>query len=200
MEANTLEAWEEFVREAHGVVASTVFKALARWRTPQRDQVEDLVQDTFLKLCAGNFSLLRRFRSDRQEPLVAYIRTIAASVVSDAQRSRAARKRGWGDEPIGLDEIHDAAEPRSSVAAIEREMLLDQVGRCLSGQVERDRHVFWLYYRHGLTSQAIAGIRAVNLTSSGVESLIRRLTTAVRKCLKIQAAGENRQTAKGNFA
>jgi RNA polymerase sigma-70 factor (ECF subfamily) len=194
---NTLELWERFIEEAHGVVASTVFRTLARWRTPQRDRVDDLVQETFLKLCANKFSLLQKFRSDRQEAFVAYLRAIAASVVSDSLRSSAAEKRGSGNEPVGLDEVFDAAEPAGSVAVIERELLLGQVDRCLSGQIERDRQVFWLYYRHGLTSRAIAEIKAVNLTSSGVESLIRRLTIAVQKCLKVRA-GDVPQTAKGN--
>jgi RNA polymerase sigma-70 factor (ECF subfamily) len=162
--------------------------------------LEDLVQDTFLKLCGNNFSLLRRFRSERPEALVAYIRTIAATVVSDAQRSRVAQKRGSGGEPVNLDDVHNAAEPAQSVKIIERDMLLSQIDKCLSGQTERDRQVFWLYYRQGLTSKGIAAIRAVELTSSGVESLIRRLTIVARKCIERRTAEEMPQTAKGNAA
>lgn len=198
--AGGLQAWEQFIREAHGLVASTVFSALSRWRNPQRDQVEDLVQETFLKLCANDFYLLRGFRSGRPEALVAYIRTITSTVVSDVQRARSAQKRGSGGETVELDDVHLAAGTTEAVEQVEREMLFHRVAQCLSTQRDRDRQVFWLYYRQGLTSHAIAAIQKVELTSSGVESLIRRLTIAVRKCLKIPAAREISPAAKGNVA
>lgn len=197
LETNRLEAWEGFVRSAHGIVASAVYRGLARSRTPLRDQVDDLVQEVFLKLCGNNFSLLRQFRSDSNEALAAYLRTIAASVVTDSQRSRAAQKRGSGDHPLALDEVHPAAEPAAPVESIDRRLLLNRIGKCLARVEERDRHVFWLYYRHGLTARAIAGIKVINLSSGGVESLIRRLTIAIRKCLKIEPVPETSQVVKG---
>ena len=197
LEAGDRNGWEEFVRGAHDIVASTVFYTLSRWQTPQKDYLEDLVQEVFLKLCADHFALLRRFRADRPEGLIAYIRTIAASVVSDAERGRTAQKRGAGDEMLPLDEVESTAVAWESEAKIEREMLLGRVGKCLQGQRERDRQVFWLYYRHGLTAHAIASIRIIDLTSSGVESLIRRLTASVRKCLRIRQDGEIPETVKG---
>jgi RNA polymerase sigma-70 factor, ECF subfamily len=199
LEADRVEAWEDFVRQAHGVIATTVFYTIARWRTPQKDLIEDLVQETFLKLCSSDFALLRRFRSDRPEALVAYIRTIASSVVADSQRSLMAQKRGAGEEPVTLDALHHVSEQRNSTEVIEREMLLKRIDRCLFGQPRRDRLVFWLYYRHGLTTQAISTLKFANLTSSGVESLIRRLTITVRRCLRISGATEPAQPAKGKF-
>jgi RNA polymerase sigma-70 factor (ECF subfamily) len=200
LEGSELKAWEDFVREAHGVVASTVLRALSRWRYPQKDQVEDLVQETFLKLCANDFYLLRRFRSDRSEALVAYLRAVTSTVVSDAQRARSAQKRGSGGEALDLDDVPHAAATTQSIEQVERDMLFSRVAECLSDQRKRDRQIFWLYYRHGLTTQAIAEIKVVELSSSGVESLIRRLTIAVRKCLKIRGAETISQTAKGNIA
>jgi RNA polymerase sigma-70 factor (ECF subfamily) len=200
LEASAPQAWEQFVRESHAMIASTVFTTLSRWATPRKDRVEDLVQETYLKLCTNDFHLLRCFRSDRPEALVAYLRTIASTVVSDAQRARSAQKRGSGGEPVDLDDVQNTAGSAESIEQIEREMLFSRVAQCLSAQKDRDRHVFWLYYRQGLTSQAIATLRIVDLSTSGVESLIRRLTIAVRKCLKISPAGDVSQTAKGNVA
>jgi hypothetical protein len=77
--------------------------------------------------------------------------------------------------------------------------LLARVDGCLSGQPRRDRLVFWLYYRHGLTSQAISSLKFASLSSSGVESLIRRLTLIVRNCLKIKSATEAMQPIKGKI-
>ena len=196
-----LESWEQFIREAHGLISATVFSSLSRWQPPQRDRVEDLVQETFLKMCADNFHLLRCFRSNRPEALVAYLRAIAATVVSDAQRARSAQKRGAANETVDLDQANLAVTDRNdSVERVERALLFRRVAECLSAQKERDRQIFWLYYRHGLSSQAIAAIEIMELTSSGVESLIRRLTIAVRKCLKISPVRKMSRAAKGNMS
>ena len=46
---------------------------------------------------------------------------------------------------------------------------------------DRDRTIFWLYYRQGLTTKAIATLPAIGLTIKGVESTLGRLTKMVRK-------------------
>ncbi len=55
---------------------------------------------------------------------------------------------------------------------------------------DRDRWIFWMYYRHGLTASAISGFDRFELTQKGVESTILRLTRQVRDCL----TGSNRST------
>jgi RNA polymerase sigma-70 factor, ECF subfamily len=64
-------------------------------------------------------------------------------------------------------------------------MLFDQINKllgdaCPPETLERDRIVFWLYYRQGYTAGEIAGLPAVALTVKGVESLLYRLTAALR--------------------
>jgi RNA polymerase sigma-70 factor (ECF subfamily) len=184
LESGRLPQWEEFVRLTHGLVASTIYYSLSRWRTPQRELVEDLVQETFLKLCADNFNLLRRFRSQSSEAFAAYLRTVAASVAADGRRRDRAQKRGSGGTALELDEARDVPASADSTGAVERTILLEHIENCLSGQKDRDQHVFWLYYRHGFTAEAISEFRSLDLSSSGVESLLRRLVTAVRKCLE----------------
>ena len=198
--SDDLRGWEEFVREAHGPIASAVFFTLARRSKPAKDRVEDLVQDTFAKLCEGRYALLRAFRSERPEALPAYIRIISARVASDAQRLRGAAKRGSAADPLELDEARHVAAVDNPAEDAERRMFLARVAECLSAHEDRDRKVFWLYYRQGLTTKAIAGLAAVELTPKGVESLIRRLTTAVRKCLNVPARREIPQALKGKNA
>jgi RNA polymerase sigma factor (sigma-70 family) len=200
LEADRIELWEGFVREAHGVIASAIVRVLSRGGRLHRDQIEDIIQETFLKLCSDDFRLLRRFRSDRPEALVAYLRTVASSVAVDAQRVGRAQKRGSGKEALVLEDVPLADATRNPIEEIERKLLFSRIGRCLAEQKDRDRHIFWLYYRHGLTSQAISAIKALELSSSGVESSIRRLTATVRKCLKLHSAGGMPQTPKGNLA
>ncbi|HUA84205.1 MAG TPA: sigma-70 family RNA polymerase sigma factor [Bryobacteraceae bacterium] len=193
-----LEAWEKFVSHAQPIIASSVFRVLARCRAPRNDLVDDLVQETFLKLCANDYHFLRRFRSAHPGALVAYLRTIASTVAVDAYRVRSAQKRGAGENCVALEDFPAVSATHDHVEQVERELLIDSIDRCLSSQKERDRSIFWLYYRQGFTADAIAAIKIIELTSSGVESLIRRLTLAVRKCLKIAAVGQISPTVKGN--
>jgi len=198
--SDDLRGWEEFVREAHGPIASAVFFTLARRSKPAKDRVEDLVQDTFAKLCEGNYSLLREFRSERPEALIVYLRTVAAHVVCDAQRARGAAKRGSAADPLELDEARHVAAVDESAEAVEHRMFLTRVDECLSAHEDRDRHIFWLYYRQGMTAKAISGLAAVGLTPKGVGSLIHRLTGGVRKCLDAPARREIPEALKGKNA
>ena len=69
---------------------------------------------------------------------------------------------------------------------MEQEILLRQIDSCLQsygeGPIqERDRTVFWLYYRQGLTAKEIAALPSTGLTVKGVESAILRLKSLVRE-------------------
>jgi RNA polymerase sigma-70 factor (ECF subfamily) len=45
---------------------------------------------------------------------------------------------------------------------------------------ERDRALFWLYYRQGYTAEEIARLPSAGLTAKGVESALRRVTVWLR--------------------
>jgi DNA-directed RNA polymerase specialized sigma24 family protein len=45
---------------------------------------------------------------------------------------------------------------------------------------ERDRALFWLYYRQGLTAEEIARLSGAGLTAKGVESALRRVAKWLR--------------------
>jgi RNA polymerase sigma-70 factor (ECF subfamily) len=66
---------------------------------------------------------------------------------------------------------------------VEDKILLREI-EDLIGQIaekERDKVVFLLYYRQGLTAKKIAGIPGIELSEKGVESCLHRLTERVRK-------------------
>jgi len=78
------------------------------------------------------------------------------------------------------------SEAGATAKSSERGILLQQIdahlGRLAVGQnLERDRRVFWLYYRVGLTANAIASLPAIGLSTKGVESTILRLTRLLRQ-------------------
>jgi RNA polymerase sigma-70 factor (ECF subfamily) len=71
-----------------------------------------------------------------------------------------------------------------SAARIEQSALYAQLDEKLRSAPEsigeRDRALFWLYYRQGYTAEEIARISAAGLTAKGVESALRRVTAWLR--------------------
>lgn len=184
---SAVRAWELFAERIHGLIAGAVVRTVRQFGvTPTRELVDDLVQDTYVKLCADNVAALRRFRGARPEALVAYLRAVAFNATRDHLRAAFADKRGAGQVVAPGDEVlAQVADARAEQASTERHILLEQIDRWLRAgsdpeMADRDRWVFWLYYRHGMTARAIAGIQAVGLSPKGVESVIHRLTRAVR--------------------
>lgn len=182
------ERWEIFVSRIHGLIAGMVARTLRQsGAAPSPERVDDLVQDTYVKLCEHNLAALRRFRGNRPEALVAYLRTVACSVTRDHLRASVTEKRGSGrvdalDDQVAAHVVQLRADPASP----DRQILFTQIDRWLAsdahaGATRRDRWIFWLYYRYGLTTRAIAEIPAVGLSAKGVESTIFRLTRAVRE-------------------
>lgn len=179
--------WERFVLRIHGLIAGAVWRTLRQTATaPPCGLVDDLVQDTYVKLCADNLAALRRFRGGRPEALVAYLRAVACSVTCDYMRAEAAEKRGAGRVEALDTGTAALADPRSTAEPLDRQLLFAQLDRWLTTNGDattgrRDRWIFWLYYRHGLTARAIAAIPVVGLSAKGVESTIHRLTRAARE-------------------
>jgi RNA polymerase sigma factor (sigma-70 family) len=184
--------WEAFIDLAQPVIATAVFRTLRRWNRTDRALADDLIQDTFAKLCAADFRVLRNFRGQDSTALHAYLRVIAASVVTDRLRAEQAR-------PVSLDDPDEAPVLADETTArdIERNLLLDRIEKCLEGQKQRDRWIFWLYHRHGFTPKVIAAL-AGGLGTSGVETLLYRLTRAVADCVK--KSGNFRINLEGGLA
>ena len=57
-----------------------------------------------------------------------------------------------------------------------------------SSAYARDRAIFWLYYKQGLSAKAIAGIRTIGLSVKGVESTIGRMVRLLRQKMNEGAA------------
>jgi DNA-directed RNA polymerase specialized sigma24 family protein len=119
-------------------------------------------------------------------------------VAHDYFKSLHSQKRGSG---VKAQSIEDA-EPRAhswslgGPDAMEREILLKEVDRCLETctagpDQDRDRLIFWLHFQQGLSANAIAGLPTIDLTTKGVESAISRLSRQVRE----QVAGLRLQTS-----
>lgn len=153
--------------------------------------VDDLLQETYLKLCVDKCRVLLEFaRQHSDEAVLAYIKTIAINVVHDHFKSLHSQKRGAGE----TDQLQDGFDPAAQSGsfggpeAMEHKVFLQQVHQqlqnCAAGSnQERDCLIFWFYYLQGMSAKAIAALATIKLTAKGVEAVIFRLTRCVRKHL-----------------
>jgi RNA polymerase sigma-70 factor, ECF subfamily len=187
-QSNDAASWEEFVSRFHRAISLSIIRTAYHWNQVSQHMVDDLVQETYLKLCADQCRLLHAFAQDHPEAVEGYIKMIATNVARDHFKARHSQKRGAGHDQESLSELDVRTDPNSegSPETMERHVLLHQIDECLANcasgpDVERDRTIFWLYYRQGMSAKAIAALPTVGLSSKGVESAILRLTRLVRE-------------------
>jgi RNA polymerase sigma-70 factor (ECF subfamily) len=184
-------AWTEFVRRFQPLIAGVVFRVARRWGEGTPQVVDDLVQETYLKLCVERLSVLKKFESTHKDAIYGYIKVFAANLASDHFKRLHAKKRGGGTAVASEDDIGSGRSPSNlNAAVLERAILLRQVDTCLRAVAsgpgcERDRRIFWLYYRVGLPASEIAALSTIGLSTKGVESTILRLTRQVRERLMV---------------
>ncbi len=181
-------AWEEFVRRFHRLIATVVLRVARRWDAgPSPNVIDDLVQDTYLKLCADNCQMLRNFQPRHPDAFYGYLKVVAANLARDHFKAQMSAKRGAGVVTVTDDSALDpTTTPRAPEEDPERRILLKEVYAALHRRVQgphlqRDLQVFRLYYREGLTATAIAALPFIGLSAKGVESTILRLTRMLRE-------------------
>lgn len=179
------DAWDEFVRRIQPVIATTVIRTARSWTELSRALIDDLVQETYLKLCAEQCRLLRDFRKQHEGSFLGFLKVVTANVVRDHFKAAVAVKRGSGVVGASLSEP-GTEEPHSEKnSGPEHAVLISQIHEwlCRNTDNDRDRLVFWLYYRGGLTARDIASVPGIALSTKGVESVLWRLTSGLRTLL-----------------
>ncbi|MGC2400927.1 MAG: sigma-70 family RNA polymerase sigma factor [Acidobacteriaceae bacterium] len=185
--SRSADAWEEFIRRFHRLIATVILRTAARLGDSSRQTVDDLIQETYLKLCTDNFRILRNFQQQRPDAFIGYVKVVAANVVRDHFKSSYSLKRGSGHiEQLAQDFVPLAADGSDgSQQSIERTVLIEEINRfleiCVPGpDQERNTQIFWLHYRAGLSARAIADLPGIMLTTKGIESIILRITRELR--------------------
>lgn len=198
-----IAAWEEFARRFHRLIAKTVLRTAARFGDASTSTVDDLIQETYLKFCAGNSRILIDFKHRHPDAFVGYLQVLAANVVRDHFKSAYSKKRGANQvESISEDFTPPAkVNGEGSPGSIERGVLIGEVrgylDLCIVGRDQnRNRRIFWLYYRAGLSAAAISVLPGIGLTTKGVESLILRMTKEVRERMAAQKTGRTRNATR----
>jgi RNA polymerase sigma-70 factor (ECF subfamily) len=76
-------AWNDFVRRFQPLIASVAGRRARRWGEPSLDVLDDLIQETFLKLCADRRTLLQKFQPENPDAIFGYIKVLTANLVHD---------------------------------------------------------------------------------------------------------------------
>jgi RNA polymerase sigma-70 factor (ECF subfamily) len=181
--------WAQFVRVVSPVIALAARRVSAVWGDPSNATVSEIVQEVFLKLCEDDRRILRECEDRGNDSFLKLLRMITASVGTDHFRRTRAEKRGGRNQAVPLEPHISADEVSDSRAtdAVEWPSLIAQLDGLLKLHPKtvsaRDRYLFWLYYRQGLTAEAISRIPAIGLSSKGVESALQRLTRLLRETI-----------------
>ena len=186
------EAWEEFVSRVGRPISLTVMRTASLWGEPSRALVEDLTQVTYLKLWEDGCRLLRDFAIQHPEAILGYIKKTAANATHDYFKHGHSQSSGGGQPHVSTNDVDLEAgkEVHGSQEKIAFEIFLNEIDdhlkRTLTGpDQERDRMIFWLYFRQGMSTKEIASLPAIGLSTKGVGSVIERL----KHCIREQIAG-----------
>ena len=169
------------------MIAAAVLRTASHWGEPSRPLLDDLIQDTYLKLCENGSRLLRSFQPRREDSIYGFLKVVAANIVHDHFKSALAVKRGAGQMEAILERIQMEPERAGSDSfdAVSQRLQLEQLDKVLTqltaGKDQaRKRTIFWLRHRQGLTASEIASIPSIGLTTEGVESVLMRLAAMIR--------------------
>ena len=179
------EQWHEFVRRTQPLIASVIINTVRRWKTPAPSLVDDLIQDTYLKLFANDKKALRAIKNEYENTIFGYLKVIASNVVRDHFR-----------QPVNkADEIElsDAVLPpgpqdRERLEFLHKKEEIKGILETLSSSdtYDRDVSIFWFFYEQGYTAKEISLLPAVGLTVKGVEAVLFRLARHVREKLGLK--------------
>jgi RNA polymerase sigma-70 factor (ECF subfamily) len=136
-------AWDAFVRRYAGLVAAAV-RTIAR----EPNEVEDLAQEVFLRLCKDDFRLLRSYDPARAG-LSTWITIVARSTARDAVRRR---------RPVAVP-IDAVAEARLAVDPVEPTRKLKLPEALLS---PRQREILTMLYDREMEVAEVAATLGID--------------------------------------
>lgn len=207
-EGNDGAAWDEFVSRFHRPICVSIIRTACQWGEIPQEVVDDLVQDTYLKLCTSKCRQLLEFAAQHPDAILGYVKTIAVNVAHDHFKSTHSQKRGSGEVIQIMEDAEPKAAPshQSGQEAMEREVLFKQIDECIESCLEgpdrdRDRTIFWLYYQQGMTAKDIASLPTIGLSAKGIESVIVRVTRLLReRVVGLQMEIRSKATGEEGFS
>ena len=174
-------AWTEFRRRTRPTIRGGCAATLKQHATD--DLLNDLEQDAYAKLIANDYRVLRNLVWHDENSIFKYVKAVARNVAFDWLR----RPR-WDPEPI------DSISLVAREVRPDHKIRLDEIDKCLlswtsNENLERDRAMFWLYFRYGFTAKQIARLPSINLPVRKVENILQKLVRRVKNKLGKRGKG-----------
>jgi RNA polymerase sigma-70 factor, ECF subfamily len=190
------EAWQEFIARVGRPISLSVMRTASLWGVTSASLVQDLVQITYLKLWENGCCLLRDFAVQHPEHILGYLKKIAINATHDHFKHRQSQTSGGDTLHVSTSDIEPqmGKDAQGSEERIAFTVFLDEIDELLKRSLtrpdqERDRTIFWLYFRQGLSTKEIASLPGMGLGTKGVGSVIERL----KQCIREQIAGTTTQ-------
>src|SRR5258707_2307622 len=156
------EHWRQFVQRTRPLIASVIINTVRRWKVPEPNLVDDLIQETYLKLFANDRKALRSIKNEHENTIFGFLKVVASNVVRDHFR----RPQSKADET----ELSDAVLPAGQDVHERLEVSLknqkvQEILRTLSSSAKYERDVasFWVSYQQGYTAQENSLVSALGL-------------------------------------
>jgi len=183
------DAWEEFVSRVDKPIGLTIKRTAEVWVKPFRSLIEDLVHETYVKLLKDRCRHLRDFAIEPSDTeILRYIKRTAINVTYDHFKHHLSQKEGGDNPHVSTSDVDPEAGPdvygsqeRIAFAVFLKE-INEHLKHCLTKpDQERDRTIFWLYFRQGMSTKEIASLPTIGLAAKGVGSVIERLKHDIRE-------------------
>lgn len=181
-EPDSAQYYQEFYQRSRPLFASIARRVARQFGGGPADDIEDQVQEVGLRLTVQAATIARR-RFAEPAAAQAYVSTLAMNLCRDTWKSRLARKRAVKLMPL---READGQAVTGQLASTEYRILVNQLADRFDSA--RDRRVFQLYFLYGYTAAEIANMPDIGLRAKGVETLLTRLGTEVRRSAQDSAA------------
>ena len=164
--------WQDFVARTQPLIANVIINTLRRWSNPDPGLVDDLIQNTYIKLFDKDRKALRGLRNEYENTIFAFLKKVAFNAACD-----------YGREQKGVEEVEISEQvvlpSPGGFNRIEFDLRKSEIQECLDRLPEetrrRDQAIFWFYYEQGYTAKEISQLPGIGLTVKGVEAVIQRL-------------------------
>lgn len=173
------EHWREFARRTQSLIASVIINTIRRWKEPSPSLVDDLIQDTYVKLLANDRKALRSIKNEYENTIFGYLKVVASNVVRDHFRQPKNKV-----EEIELSDpvLPPGPDGHERLEFVHRKEKVQAILETLSSSetYKRDVAIFWFFYEQGYTAKEIAMLPNIGLTVKGVEAVLLRLGRYLR--------------------
>jgi hypothetical protein len=87
-------AWQEFIRRFHSIIAITASRAARRWGEAGPQTIDDLIEETYLKLSADYGRLRQQLRLEREDAIPGFLKEFTVNIANDHFRVLSANTHG----------------------------------------------------------------------------------------------------------